>query len=167
MEESKLIILRGNSGSGKTTIAKALQQKLGENTLLISQDVIRRDMLKAKDGYGTKALPLLLSLAKYGKENCPVVILEGILNSKWYEHLFTELVTLFENKIHAYYFDIPFEETLKRHKTKDKSKEFGEEEMRSWWNEKDYLKCINETSLYSTLTEENILNMIYTDIGIL
>lgn len=26
---SKLVIIRGNSGSGKTTIAKALQQELG------------------------------------------------------------------------------------------------------------------------------------------
>ena len=30
----KLIILRGNSGSGKTTVAKALQKKLGRNTML-------------------------------------------------------------------------------------------------------------------------------------
>ena len=47
---NKLIILRGNSGSGKTTIAKELQQVFGNNTMLISQDVIRRDMLKVKDG---------------------------------------------------------------------------------------------------------------------
>lgn len=46
----KLIILRGNSGSGKTTIAKELQNRFGMNTMLISQDVIRRDMLKVKDG---------------------------------------------------------------------------------------------------------------------
>lgn len=41
----KLIILRGNSGSGKTTVAKALQKKLGRNTMLISQDEVRRNML--------------------------------------------------------------------------------------------------------------------------
>jgi len=38
---SKLIILRGNSGSGKTSVAKALQQKFGPNTMLISHDMIR------------------------------------------------------------------------------------------------------------------------------
>ena len=46
----KLIILRGNSGSGKTTIAKELQKRFGTNTMLISQDVIRRDMLNVKVG---------------------------------------------------------------------------------------------------------------------
>lgn len=30
----KLIILRGNSGSGKTSVAKALQEKFGPNTML-------------------------------------------------------------------------------------------------------------------------------------
>ena len=42
----KLITLRGNSGSGKTTIARALQEKFGKNTMLLSQDVIRRDILR-------------------------------------------------------------------------------------------------------------------------
>ena len=41
----KLVILRGNSGSGKTTVARALQRKIGFNTMLISQDEIRRNML--------------------------------------------------------------------------------------------------------------------------
>ena len=47
---AKLIILRGNSGSGKTTIAKGLQKKFGHGTMLISQDIVRREMLYVKDG---------------------------------------------------------------------------------------------------------------------
>ena len=50
----KLIILRGNSGSGKTTVAKELQKKFGYNTMLISQDEIRRNILWVKDGIDTK-----------------------------------------------------------------------------------------------------------------
>lgn len=65
---SKLIIIRGNSGSGKTTVAKALQQRFGHNTMLISQDVIRRDILRVKDGVDTKVLPLLKELLLYGKK---------------------------------------------------------------------------------------------------
>ena len=58
----KLVILRGNSGSGKTTVARALQRKIGFNTMLISQDEIRRNMLWVKDGIDTKALPLMIEL---------------------------------------------------------------------------------------------------------
>ena len=65
--EAKLIILRGNSGSGKSTTAKLLQRKFGRGTLVIPQDIIRREMLWVKDEMGTKAISLLIELAKYGK----------------------------------------------------------------------------------------------------
>lgn len=53
----KLILLRGNSGSGKTTLAHMLQHKLDRGTLVISQDVIRRDMLWAKDTKDAQRCP--------------------------------------------------------------------------------------------------------------
>ena len=68
----KLIILRGNSGSGKTTIAKELQRRFGRNTMLISQDVIRRDMLRVKDGENTLVLPLMKELLVYGSSHSDI-----------------------------------------------------------------------------------------------
>lgn len=158
---SKLVIIRGNSGSGKTTVAKGLQKKLGHGTMLISQDVVRREMLYVKDGEKPKVEELLFQLAMYGKNNCDVVILEGILNSKWYNNLFERLLNEFENNIFAYYFDIPFEETLERHKQKPNAHEFGEAEMREWWHEKDLLQCIPETLLGQELEKDEIVNMMY------
>lgn len=134
----KLIILRGNSGSGKTTIAKELQNRFGRNTMLISQDVIRRDMLKVKDGENTPALPLMKELLIYGSNHSDVVILEGILYADWYQSLFELAIQLYDTNVYAYYFDLPFEETLRRHQTKPNCHEFGEEAMRSWWQEKDF-----------------------------
>ena len=87
----KIIILRGNSGSGKTTVARALQKKFGYNTMVISQDEIRRNILWVKDGVDTKALPLMIELMKYGYEHCDVVILEGIMYDEWYMHIPQEL----------------------------------------------------------------------------
>ena len=75
---TQLIILRGNSGSGKTTTGKDLQRKFGHGTMLISQDVVRREMLFVKDGSNPEASQLLLELALYGKTHCNIVILEGI-----------------------------------------------------------------------------------------
>ena len=84
----KLIILRGNSGSGKTTTAKELQKRFGRNTMLISQDMIRREMLNVKDGENTLALPLMKELLSYGNKHSEVVILEGIMYADWYRSLF-------------------------------------------------------------------------------
>lgn len=161
---TKLIILRGNSGSGKTTTGKALQRKFGHGTMLISQDAVRRDMLFVKDGPDTEASRLLLELALYGKSHCNIVILEGIFNSKWYEKLFKNLLDEFNNQIFAYYFDIPFEETLNRHQHKANAHEFGEKEMREWWNEKDLLNIIPEVCLHKELCLNEIVDIIFDNV---
>lgn len=46
---SKLIITQDKSGSGKTSAANSLQKKLERNTLVISQDIVRREMLCVHD----------------------------------------------------------------------------------------------------------------------
>ena len=82
---TKITILRGNSGSGKTTISKILQRNFGHNTFLISQDMIRREILYVKDGLNTQNVALLINLIEYGYKHCDTIILEGILNSLWYK----------------------------------------------------------------------------------
>lgn len=162
---AKIIILRGNSGSGKTTIAHRLQKQLGRGTLLISQDVIRREMLWANDGADTKALPLLIDLVKYGSQHCEFIILEGILNAKWYKELFEVILSEYGANIFAYYYDLPFEETLQRHQTKPNCNDFGEDAMRRWWNDKDYIGIINEKSLTVGMSIDETVNMIMCDIS--
>ncbi len=159
-----LIIIRGNSASGKTTIAKRLQQKFGRNTMLISQDVVRREMLKVKDGGSTEALPLMQVLLAYGKKHSKVTILEGIMYADWYKPLFECAAKEFKDNIFAYYFDLPFEETLKRHQTKPNCNDFGEEEMQKWWREKDYIGFIKESVITLEKTEEDIEELIYNQV---
>ena len=161
---AKLIILRGNSGSGKTTTGKALQRKFGHGTMLISQDVVRREMLFVKDGLNPEASQLLLELSLYEKSHCNIVILEGIFYSKWYKKLFENLLDEFNDQIFAYYFDIPFEETLNRHQQKPNAHEFGEKEMKEWWNENDLLNIIPEVLLYKELSLNEIVDIIYQDV---
>ena len=163
--EVQLIIKRGNSGSGKTTTAKALQKKFGYGTLLVSQDMVRREILYVKDGPDPAAGPLLLELALYGKRHCKIVILEGILNSKWYKTLFDTILNEFGDHISAYYFDIPFDETLSRHKHKPNANDFGEKEMKSWWNEKDLLEFIPEITIQKDLSLDEVVDMIYQEVN--
>lgn len=159
--EHKLIILRGNSGSGKTTVAKGLQEKFGANTMLISQDVVRREMLMVKDGADNQALPLMMKLLQYGWEHSRIVILEGIMVSSWYRPLFEKAVSLYGDNIHAFYFDISFEETLRRHRSKPNCNEFGEEAMRRWWREKDYSDVLYESAIKESEQQGEIIRRIY------
>jgi len=160
----KIVILRGNSGSGKSTAAKYLQKKLGRGTLVISQDFVRREMLWVRDQPNNLAVGLLENLVIYGSRNCEVTILEGILYSDIYESLFNQIVNIFKGRIFAYYFDLPFEETLKRHKQKQNTYEFGENEMRKWWREKDFLTNICEKKIYKEMNLDDTIEFIYRDI---
>lgn len=161
---SKLIILRGNSGSGKTTVAKELQKKFGRNTMIISQDMVRREILKVNDGPKTEALPLMQELLNYGKKHSAITILEGIMYADWYQPLFECAVREFGDEIYAYYFELPFEETLKRHQARSKCNDFGEEEMRGWWREKDFLGFIKENVITKEEALVDIVERVYKDI---
>lgn len=162
----KLIILRGNSGSGKTSVAKALQRKFGPNTMLLSHDMVRMEILHVWGAYGIeKSRPLMIELLKYGKQNSDITILEGILDSEEYHSLFETAVKEYGQNIFAYYYDLPFEETLKRHNTKPNRNDFGEADMRRWWREKDYLSIIPETILKEDLSFDDAVNLIYREVN--
>ena len=79
-----LIILRGNSGCGKTSTARLLQRRLGYGTMLVSQDVVRREILRVKDSKNNPAIQLIYDLCMYGNKVGYTVILEGILSNKKY-----------------------------------------------------------------------------------
>ncbi len=162
---AKLIVLRGNSGSGKTCAARALQEKFGANTMLISHDMVRMQILHVRGREGVeKSLPLMISLLQYGRQHSEVTILEGILPAKAYSPLFQAALEAFQEKIFAYYYDISFEETLRRHSTKPNREDFGEQEMRKWWQEKDYLSLIPEKVLKEDVSLEAAVELIYRDI---
>lgn len=161
----QIIIIRGNSASGKTSLAQSLQEELGENTLLLSQDLLRRTMLLAHDGSDTPTIPLLLDMIDYGRKHCYVTILEGILRSDWYQPIWEKILTSYPpNHIHAYYYDLPFSETLNRHASREKAKVFGEASMRRWWLEKDYLQTITEIPLKKELSLEAAKELILSDL---
>lgn len=154
----KLIILRGNSGSGKTTVSKILQEKFGRNTMLISHDMVRMQILHAKDA---EALPLIMQLLKYGRKNSEITILEGILPAEVYMPLFEMALQEYGKDIFAFYYDLPFEETLKRHDTKPNKEDFGEKDMRKWWKEKDFINIIPEKIITENLSVSDTVDMIY------
>ena len=82
MTSHPLIILRGNSGCGKTSTARLLQRQLGYGTMLVSQDMVRREILRVKDSKNNPAIQLIYDLCMYGNKVGYTVILEGILSNK-------------------------------------------------------------------------------------
>lgn len=107
----------------------------------------------------------MAELLKYGKQNSDMTILEGILDSEEYHSLFETAVKEYGENIFAYYYDLLFEETLRRHSTKPNRNDFGEADVRRWWREKDYLSIITETILTEDMSFDDAVNMIYQEVN--
>lgn len=131
---AKIIILRGNSGSGKSTVAQAIQERLIPHPVLIEHDHFRRKILKEHEGPDIINDELVFRTVQFALENDRDVIIEGIMWITRYKKLFDKILKIHPNQNYFYYFDIPFKETLRRHATK-KNVDFGENEMRLWFKE--------------------------------
>ena len=162
-----LIILRGNSGCGKTSTARLLQRQLGDGTMLVSQDVVRREILRVKDIESNPAIQLIYDLCMYGNNVGYTVILEGILSNKKYGAMLRRLLDDFQGEKLIYYFDVSFEETVRRHATKPTAHEFGESEMRQWWKDQDVLNMPGEQRIGEQLSQAEIVDLIHRDVLVL
>lgn len=146
-----LIIIRGNSGSGKTTLAKQLRRRF-TNSLLISQDVIRREILQVDDHAGNLSINLMNTLLEFGRLNVDVVIIEGILRRDVYAEMLVHQAALFHNVIPIYY-NLSLSETLNRHKTKS-AIDFTDKDVKRWYRANDYLGIEDEIIFDHAVTVE-------------
>lgn len=132
------ILIRGNSSSGKTTLAKCLQKHFGTHQcLLLQQDVLRREILHAHDTVNTPAVDLIDTLIGFGIKHYQIIILEGILRKDVYGSMLKRNCQKFGSNALVYYLDIPFKMTLAH--DKQKSVSFGEDLLNDWWIENDVL----------------------------
>ena len=157
---SFLVIIRGNSGSGKTSLAKKLQNHFGRGTLVISQDLVRRDMLKEKVEPDNLSISLTETIVHYGYEQGLLVILEGFYETDIYGDMLERLRQLFASQVLAYYYDLSFEETVRRHATRSKVAEFSPVDMKRWWKDKDFLDWEEEEFFTDDLSLEKAFEYI-------
>lgn len=163
MRETKLIVLRGPSGSGKSSTAKAIRlEQVAKNNKMayVEQDYLRRIVLKEKDIVGGFNRELIKETVIFLLENQYDVILEGIFDKGRYEKMFQEITGVHPSGNFFFYFDISLEETLKRHNTKPNKDDFGEKEMRSWYKDKDLLEFVQENVITERSTQADIIQYI-------
>lgn len=168
--QAKLIVLRGNSGSGKSTTAKMLRDAViavGSNKkiAIIEQDYLRRHILREKETEGADNIELIYQTVCFALKRNYSVILEGILYSKHYDDMLIRLNKLCPDSYY-YYFDVSFSETLRRHGLKPNANDFGEGEMREWYKEKDLLRMPGEQLIPETMPQQGIVKMILDRTGL-
>lgn len=161
---TRLIVLRGPSGSGKSSIAKAVRLKCLETnkkTAYIEQDYFRRIVLKEKDIPNGFNIQFIKETVKFFLNNQYDVIMEGIFDQGRYEKMFEDLIETHSVNNFFFYFDISLAETLHRHNMKPNKNDFGEKELKEWYKDKDLLKCISEEIIPESNSFEDTVNFIY------
>ena len=162
--DTRLVVLRGNSGSGKSTTARTLRERLGRGTAWVEQDHIRRILLREHDLAGGVNIGLIDTTVRYALDHGYDVVLEGILDAGRYGDMLRRLTTDHRGTTLHYYFDIPFAETVARHVTRDLH-EVSPDMMQDWYRDHDVLAGIEQTVIGPDSSLDKTVTQILTDLG--
>lgn len=164
--ETRLVVLRGNSASGKSSIAAGLRERFGRGLALVEQDNLRRVVLREHDRPGGANIGLIDTVARYALDAGYHVVLEGILYADRYGPMIRRLAMDHRGPTHHYYLDIAFDETLRRHATKPLADELGEPELRSWYRPRDVLPGGVESVIGADSSLTRTIDRIMTETGL-
>ncbi|UIJ34084.1 AAA family ATPase [Allobranchiibius sp. GilTou73] len=158
-----LIVLRGNSGSGKSTIARMLQARLTSPTAILQQDHFRRIVYREPEQRGMAHAELLETAARHCLARDQHVIMEGIFNARRYSDML-ERVAAYAHHATFFAFDLSYEETVRRHAMRPQAAEFTADQMRAWYHGWQPLSFTDEHRIDVSLSPEQIVDRVLESI---
>ncbi|MFF5273736.1 kinase [Streptomyces sp. NPDC000133] len=168
-EETRLVVVRGNSASGKSCVAAGIRERFGRGLALVGQDNLRRIVLRERDVPGGANIGLIDTVARYALDAGYHVVVEGILHADRYGDMLAGLLGGHRGVSRCYYLDIPIEETLVRHSSKadlEYLTQVTERELRDWYRERDLLPGGLETVVGADSALTDTVERIMHDTGL-
>ena len=163
---TRFIVLRGNSGSGKSSAARALRERSGRKLAWVEQDYLRRVVLKELDQPGG------VNIGVIEQRRCAAPCNTAITScwkASWTPGATARCWRVWPRSIQAapiYYFDLSFEETVRRHATRPQASEFCPEAMREWYKPADLLPFASEHVFDESLSLAEVVDMIVASSGL-
>lgn len=132
---SKPIILRGNSGSGKTTVAKTIAKASKRRMAVVDADMYRVQMFFPWGECGEDVGQLMAHNVRFCLERGYDVFWDSIFyahqrNKDYIDNFFREY---HPQDDYIFNFDVSYDETVRRHQTRHKKDDFDAEAMRKWY----------------------------------
>lgn len=157
-----LLVVRGNSGSGKTAVAAALQRALGRGTANVGQDHLRRVVLREHDVPDGHNIGLIEQTVRHCVGVGYNVILEGILVAAHYGPMLRRLIAEHDGPTFVVYLEVPLEETLRRHERRPMRAEVEPAQLRDWFMSDDRLGLDDEVVVEAGLLtlEETVQHLL-------
>ena len=163
-----LVILRGNSGSGKSTVAREVRRRYGRGVALIEQDYLRREVLREHGSNSTQTVApgFITTVTRAALDAGYHVVLEGILHNGQYGTSLRELIAGHPGPAHVFWMDVGFDETLRRHAGRPELAHVTAEIMHAWYTELDLLGVLGEQIIDETASVEDAVATILHDSGL-
>ena len=162
----RLIVVRGNSASGKSAVAAGIRDKYGRGLAIVGQDNLRGVVLRERDVPGGANIGLIDQTARFALSSGYHTIVEGIFNADHYGAMLTAVISDHPGHAFAYFLDVPFPETLRRHATKTGTLNYGEAEMRRWYRGLDLLPGGIEQVIPAASALESTVTRLMADAGL-
>lgn len=160
---TRLIVLRGNSGSGKTSVAAEVCARHGPGISHVSHDILRLMILREREIAGGPSIGLVDAVARYALRHGFHVIIDGILDAAHCGPALAALRHDHRGISRFYYLDVPFEETVRRHSTRPQAGEFGREQMEKWYRQRDLLPGELEQVIPAASSLEDTVHRVIRD----
>ncbi|WP_338693754.1 AAA family ATPase [Streptomyces sp. Q6] len=167
--ETRLVVVRGNSASGKSSVAQGIRDRFGRGLALVGQDNLRRTVLRERDVPGGKNIGLIDAVARYALDAGYHVVVEGILYADRYGDMLGRLVADHCGISRCYYLDVGLEETFERHASKADAvylAQVNEGHLREWYRERDLLPGALECVIGVDSPLEETVERIMTETGL-
>ncbi|MFF7330468.1 AAA family ATPase [Streptomyces sp. NPDC008150] len=165
-DSTRLVVLRGNSASGKSTVAARVRERHGRGIALVGQDNLRREVLRERDVPDAANIGLIDLTVRYALDHGFHVVLEGILYVAHYGTMIDGLCRDHRGGTHLFYLDVPFTETLARHATKPIALDVTADQLRGWYRPLDLLPGGIERIVGAGSTVEATADLIVRTAGL-
>lgn len=166
-QNTVLVVVRGPSGSGKSSVAAHLRARYGRGIAIVAQDLLRRTVLRERDMPGGANIGLIDLVARHALDHGFHVIVEGILQASHYGPMVTQLAADHRGRTHLYYLDVSFDETVRRHATRPQAAEFSPEDMANWYRSRDLLPDQVERVIPQESSLEQTVEQILADTNLI
>lgn len=142
--DSRLIVIRGNSGSGKSELARSIREARPRGVAILGHDQLRREILHLRDRPGNLTVEFYDLTARFILDRGLHLVIEGILHEEIYGDMLRRLIADHRGITRCYRYDLSFEETAQRHRGKPLAAVVNEDTLRSWYREHDPLHGVDE-----------------------
>lgn len=158
-------MIRGNSGSGKSSLAKAIRAARPRGVAIIGHDVLRREILHVRDHPEALSVPYMDLSARFALDHGLHVVIEGILHSEIYGATLARLRSDHLGITRAYRYELELDETLRRHRTKALAEEVSVDTVASWYRSSDPVRELDERVFDASVSARGALERVLADVS--